>query len=333
MYLKEKDGQGKVKFTKTFTTSSRDRETPFIFTDKLNKDKKEAVGKLYPIDSKEPKFKITDYLLRYDNDKGYPSVCYEITNIESNEKTYVSNLHKDRLKWLGHIFTHEKVKANYEVVELKHDKLVVKNSISMQTKEIEDKNKYKSHESLCFANDISGNYIAMLSNVEKPENPDIRYGETKKINDKNITKYSYTDSHIEIIIFASSNQFNFSLKNISNSSLKIIWNEAVYVDYGGRTSKIMHAGVKYSEKDGDQPATIIIKGAKIDDIACPTVNVSYSDLLKQWVTASMLPKTKQKSDLAPIRLMLPIQIKDVVNEYVFEFEVDYFYDHPDRLNL
>lgn len=32
-------------------------------------------------------------------------------------------------------------------------------------------------------------------------------------------------------------------------------------------------------------------------------------------------------------LMLPIQIKDVINEYVFVFDVNYVYNYPDRLNL
>ena len=36
--------------------------------------------------------------------------------------------------------------------------------------------------------------------------------------------------------------------------------------------------------------------------------------------------------LGQLRLMLPIQIKEV-DEYVFVFDVNYLYDHPDRLNL
>lgn len=30
--------------------------------------------------------------------------------------------------------------------------------------------------------------------------------------------------------------------------------------------------------------------------------------------------------------MLPIQVKDVVNEYTFVFKVYYSYDHPELLN-
>ena len=34
-----------------------------------------------------------------------------------------------------------------------------------------------------------------------------------------------------------------------------------------------------------------------------------------------------------LRLMLPIQIKEVINEYIFIFDVSYVYNHPERLNL
>lgn len=37
------------------------------------------------------------------------------------------------------------------------------------------------------------------------------------------------------------------------------------------------------------------------------------------------------SEPGQLRLMLPIQVKDVVNEYTFVFDVKYVYDHPERL--
>lgn len=102
----------------------------------------------------------------------------------------------------------------------------------------------------------------------------------------------------------------------------------------------MHNGVKYSQREGDQPATTIIKGAKIDDLACPTANVyydegtriGYSTYGNGWKTRSMLPKEYKGKETGEIRLMLPIQVKDVVNEYTFVFKVYYKYDHPELLN-
>ena len=73
------------------------------------------------------------------------------------------------------------------------------------------------------------------------------------------------------------------MKNISNSTIKVVWDEAAYIDYNGETSKIMHKGIKYSEREASQPASVIIKGAKLEDVAIPTKNVSYSSSLNDWV--------------------------------------------------
>ena len=85
-----------------------------------------------------------------------------------------------------------------------------------------------------------------LTKVEKPEDSSNRYGETRVIQDNGVDKYAYNDSIIDIIILGTSEQFNFVLKNISNHSLKIIWNEAAYVGLDGSSSKIMHVGTKFS---------------------------------------------------------------------------------------
>lgn len=246
---------------------------------------------------------------------------------------------------IGITFTNPKAKSKYTVIDIKYGKnsndyyskkkmvpiYVVKNSITNKTKEVEA----EYAQSQCFNEDLKGEYVATLSKVEKPNNPKLRYGKTSTIEDKEkgVTKYGYTDSQIDIFIYVSSTQFNFELKNVSESTQKLVWNEAVFVDTDGSSSKVMHVGTKYSERDGDQPSSTIIKGAKLDDIACPTKNVRYSDILHEWVTDNILPTKYIEEELPNIRLMLPIQIKDVINEYIFDFNVKWVYKHPELVNI
>lgn len=234
---------------------------------------------------------------------------------------------------LGKKFTNSLVKGDYTVVDVdgslsSYPRYVVRYSETGTDKKVE----VKSAEVDCFKEDISGRYIATLSKVERPVNPATRYGKTSVVEDSGVTKFSYADKYIDIIIFAETSQFSFLLKNVSENTLKLIWNEAVFVDADGSTSKVMHVGTKYSEKDGDQPASTIIKGAKIDDIAAPTKNVRYSSTLKEWVVDPMFPSAYSKP-IDPVRLMLPIQVKDVINEYVFIFDVKYKWNHPERLTF
>lgn len=204
----------------------------------------------------------------------------------------------------------------------------------------EKKNVNAKNTDAAFADALKGRYKTALVRVEKPEDTSNRYGDVTTVTDAGVEKYSFTDSIINIVIMGSPEQFNFVLKNVSPNSLKLIWNEAVYVGRDGSTSKVMHAGTKYSERNGDQPASVIIRGAKIDDLACPTENVyydegtriGYSTYENGWKTKSMLPESYIGKEAGEIRLMLPIQVKDVVNEYTFVFKVYYSYDHPELLN-
>ena len=183
----------------------------------------------------------------------------------------------------------------------------------------------KSEEKLYEA--LGGKYYSSLSRVEKPADESVRYGETSTIDEEGITKYSYVDNIIDIIIFGTSQEFSFVLKNISDNSIKLVWNEAVFVGLDGTTSKVMHQGIKYSQKDGDQPASVVIRGAKLSDVAVPTENVRYSSILKEWVTDSMYPRNRGND--GQVSLMLPIQIKETINEYIFVFDVKYEWKHPE----
>ena len=241
---------------------------------------------------------------------------------------------------IGKVFSDPLVKATYKVVdvyldvkEVSYNKDIykmykLKNSISGETFDYFASDAEKQ----CFKEDKAGQYVSTLSKVEKPSNPSIKYGNTTTIEDKGITKYSYKDNFIDIIIFGGSEQFSFILKNISESTQKLIWDDAVFVGINGRTSKVMHSGTKYSQREAPQIPSTIIKGASLDDIACPTSNVYYSEYGKEWRVNSMYPKEISKGTFN-VKLMLPIQIKDVSNEYVFEFKIKYQYKHPERLNL
>ena len=243
------------------------------------------------------------------------------------------------------------VKGTYKVVDVKLD--IVKNRLyddeiakiyTVESPFTGEKKDYAASEvrTKCFEEDKSGRYQTYLSKVEKPSNPSIKFGKTTVIegDGKQATKFSYVDNFIDIVIFGDSEQFNFVLKNVSQNTQKLIWDDAVFVGIDGSTSKIMHSGIKYSERSASQPASTIIKGASLEDIACPVSNVYYDEGTtigyktygNGWKTKSMYPKTVS-NDVKQVSLMLPIKIKDVENEYLFVFDVKYEYNHPERLNL
>lgn len=251
-------------------------------------------------------------------------------------------------KHIGETITNDVVKDQYEITNCFMGKGVGDDYATSEVN-VTVKNKRTGETLSCvyskvniapFAEILKGSYKTALVRVEKPEDSTNRYGETKTITDEGVDKYSYTDSIIDILIYGTKEQFNFVLKNISQHSLKLIWNEAAFVGLDGTSSKVMHVGIKYSQRENDQPASTIIKGAKLDDCATPTSNVYYDNGVtigyntygNGWKTRSMLPNEYKGKEAGEIKLMLPIQIKDVVNEYTFVFKVYYTYDHPELLN-
>lgn len=244
---------------------------------------------------------------------------------------------------IGSTITHTMVKDQFEIVDAfigdplenyyGRDAQVCIKVKNMRTNEIQNCY-YSRRYDAPFTKALEGKYKTALVRVEKPEDASNRYSETKIITDSGIEKYSFNDSTINILIYGTSESFYFELKNVSSNSLKIIWNEAGFVGLDGNTSKIMHKGITYSQREGDQPATTVIRGAKIEDLVCPTANVYYRDngIGRGWNILSMLPYEFKGKDIGEIRLMLPIQIKDVVNEYIFVFKAYYIFDNPELLN-
>lgn len=318
---------GKRTYPKTFEYTIRTSSQEYYCLD-LEKAKKafEVLGEPFINENKDT-IAIFDGLKNAD--KNWDELTYYFKN--SYDGTICAYTIEDFSKLqqrVGEVLTHPRVKHAYRIVGIdQNDEYIVVNTTTNQKKNC------KAHgiENNAFNSDLAGRYVSILSKVEKPSNPSIRYGKAKTIEgESDITKYSYVDNVIDMLIIGDSEEFSFILKNISDNSIKIIWNEAVFVDFDGTTSKVMHVGTKYSQREEDQPATTIIKGAKIEDIAVPTCNVRYSSVLEEWVQNSMFPSNPDQEP-GQLRLMLPIQIKDVVNEYVFVFDVKYVYNHPEVL--
>ena len=230
------------------------------------------------------------------------------------------------------------------------------------------RSKINNEEFICFSCDVEEickNIGVVISNPKVKDKYRVLSGHTISLNRDDFDEYKYIYAErpwytyenittgeigtcsVESILtepfeedlsgeFADCSDFNFILQNISESSIKIVWDEAVFVNFDGSTEKVMHKGIKFSEKNGTQPATTIIKNAKWEDTVTPTHLVYYREATKYieggWDKYSMYPREKGLNP-GQVKLMLPIQIKDVINEYVFIFDVQYVFNHPERLNL
>lgn len=294
------------------------------FTESYSGDKNLKLKISFQQENGKKKFKATFYRDTYAKLFSSTIMQYELPVYLYDE------FEKFKSKYLNKEFNNKETNTTFKIVDIAYKK---SNKGSFKLFVTEENMSTGKREDILFSDIHGGNYVSTLNKVEKPADATIRYGETKVVKDKDVTKYSYIDNVIDILILGNSKEFQFVLKNVSENSIKLIWNEAAFVDFAGNTSKVMHYGTKFSQREAEQPASTIIKGAKIEDVATPTCNVYYYESsvnfkYNEWRTKSMYPTD---SGLSPgqLRLMLPIQIKDVVNEYVFIFDVNYIYTYPE----
>lgn len=182
-------------------------------------------------------------------------------------------------------------------------------------------------------------YDIGLKEVERPAQAKERYGAQKitQVEEGGMEKYYFEDDMVKIVWIPTASQVSFVLTNKTDHSIKIVWDEAAFVDENGVTHRVMHSGVKYIDRNNPQPPSIVVRKGSVSDLIIPTDNIYYwSGYDSGWRKTPLFPtysvvgdstaatqlRSKSKKYIGKtIQVLLPLQIEDVVNEYIFTFEV------------
>lgn len=185
----------------------------------------------------------------------------------------------------------------------------------------------------CYTTSYGAIYDIGLSSVESPADAKTQFGETKVVNyldnEDNISKYKYEDDFVDMTWYVTNQRFMFDLKNKTKYSIKINWDEVTYVDANGEAQRVIHEGVRYINRNETQAITTIPRGAKVSDFLVPSDNVVQGDY--GWYETNIIPvsfSTREKAELSldkykgkKMSIMMPLQIENVQNDYIFEFEI------------
>lgn len=172
-------------------------------------------------------------------------------------------------------------------------------------------------------------YNVVMTNVEVPEDHKTQFGETKilSLTEKEITKYTYEDELVSFTWYVSKSEFNFWLKNKTNHSIKIPWDDIVFINPGGLSMRVIHSGIRYIDRNNAQAPSVVAKNSTINDILVPSEYIHYVDDggsgLGGWKVHDVFHNYEQIGAKASI--VFPIIIEDVTNEYTFQFQVEDVY--------
>jgi len=185
-------------------------------------------------------------------------------------------------------------------------------------------------------------YDIVLEEVERPPEAKERYREQKiSTAEEKGYKYMFEDMMIKILWMPSSAELRFRLENKTNHPMKIIWNDAAYVCEKGKSHRVMHAGVKYINRNNPQRSSVVVGKGLITDFIYPAdyANYTYDSWVESplqaggWIVKPLLPYSQEGGDPQKLlnsatsyidktmQVLLPIQLEDVTYNYIFTFKV------------
>jgi hypothetical protein len=191
-------------------------------------------------------------------------------------------------------------------------------------------------------------YHISLSSVERPKKASDRYGAQKIYYQPANKKYGsfFEDDLIKASWFVSSRSIAFLLQNKTDHSIKIPWDEAAFVDEIGLSHRVMHSGIKYSEREQPQAPSVIVRKGTIEDIVFPTdyvhwrsgsrstgakweeqpffpdLDIHGPSLGGKYLDFDLFKAATGKYVGKSIQILLPLQIENIINDYIFVFTID-----------
>jgi hypothetical protein len=168
-------------------------------------------------------------------------------------------------------------------------------------------------------------YDIGLTAVERPQDARARYGGTTitRVDTAGLGKYLFEDQLVGMAWIFTRDRLAFKLTNKTRYSLKVLWDEASYLDASGQSHRVMHNGVKYVDRSQTEPPSVVIRGGSLEDVVLP-IDYVYNNRA-DWIEGPFFPgRLDQAKQLTgkSVQVLLPLEVEGVVNEYIFLFRIN-----------
>jgi hypothetical protein len=176
-----------------------------------------------------------------------------------------------------------------------------------------------------------------LDQVERPKVATEQYGEVNTtVIDSLGEKYlNFEDELVSALFFFGQEQIGITIKNKTEHTMKISWDNAAWISPEGISSRVIHSGVRLVDRNSPQSPSVIVRNGLLSDIMIPTENIYYvSGKYGGWQYKGLIYTTPMLSmdmaaELAKAKVMsgktcgvlLPIEIEGVQNDYIFTFKI------------
>lgn len=147
------------------------------------------------------------------------------------------------------------------------------------------------------------------------------------INPASSASTDFEDDLLRISFVLNRNQFGFTLFNKTDEPIRFDWDKLAYVDANGESHRVIHAGIRYIERDRPQAPTIVPPNAKVSDLIFPVDYIRWQSGISRvgdWKVEGILPRAELATEYRGKRLsiFMPLEINGKFKNYNFVFEID-----------
>lgn len=141
----------------------------------------------------------------------------------------------------------------------------------------------------------------------------------------------YSDEYVTLRPVWNEFQIDLTIFNNSKSSIRVLWDNAAYIDNYGISHRVIHMNTKFVDKEKAQVPSVIPTGSRIEDVVVP-VN-AIKNVGGVWVPGPLvdnqydtqaraeqeLNKYKTNPRYSESMLLLPIEVEGKTIEYTITF--------------
>lgn len=179
-------------------------------------------------------------------------------------------------------------------------------------------------------------YHIVLARVDRSAQSADQYGKVITNTIKTAGGYSHQaeDQLIRIVWSPPFKEFPFEILNKSEYPIRILWDEAAYVDVASQTHRVMHSGIKFNHRNLSQLPTAVAGKGRLIDLLAPTDYAHFTEgssggwnqrTIFECVKGYICDEEHQRIALAhrglTYRLLLPLQVGADTQIYTFIFNV------------
>ncbi len=138
------------------------------------------------------------------------------------------------------------------------------------------------------------------------------------------TRLARSDDATDFAFTISKAQLGFVLRNKSDQPIQIDWNQVAYVDVTGESHKVIHAGVKYIDRDKTLAPTTVPPSAHIKDTIFPADYVHYTGgEFGGWMEDPLFPNGKAADSYKgkTFVVFIPLKVGSSQRTYTFKFKI------------